>query len=86
MRRYSPYGLSLLYALHSIFPPAVSRDYINASPSKFQDGIDMMLYQYGLNNWYNDPVEVVNRKLVEAGAKPLTNLVDGDGEDGVKLG
>ena len=61
-------------------------DYIKASPSKFQEGIDMMLYQYALNNWYNDPVKVVNRKLVEAGARPLTNLVDGYGEDGVKLG
>ena len=76
--------LAVCFALH--LPPALSMDYIKASPSKFQEGIDMMLYQYALNNWYNDPVKVVNRKLVEAGARPLTNLVDGYGEDGVKLG
>jgi len=30
-------------------------------------------------------VPAVNRKLVEAGARPLTNLVDGYDENGMKM-
>lgn len=31
------------------------------------------------------PVSVVNRRLVEMGVNPLTNLVDGYDENGVKI-
>ena len=34
---------------------------------------------------YLDDVPSVNRRLVEAGAQPLTALVDGYGEDGMKV-
>ena len=59
--------------------------YIKAGPSKFLSGTDMMLYQYALHQWYTLPVDMVNRRLVEAGAKPLTNLVEGYDENGVKM-
>ena len=62
-------------ALH--LSPETSRAYIAASPSKFLNNTDMKLYQYALAQWYDLPVSVVNRRLVEAGAKPLTNIVDG---------
>ena len=70
-------------ALH--LPPEVSMEYINASLSKFRDTTDMELYKYALMQWYSQPVSIVNRKLVEAGAPPLTNLVDGFNENGVKI-
>lgn len=47
--------------------------------------VEMKMYQYALAQWYESPVSVVNRRLVEAGVKPLTNLVDGYGEDGIRL-
>ena len=59
--------------------------YITASPSKFLNSTDMKLYQYALAQWYDLPVSVVNRRLVEAGAKPLTNLGDGYDENGVRM-
>ena len=65
--------------------PEVSDELIRISPSKFLNSVDMMLYKYALKTWYELPVAVVNRKLVEAGAAPLTNLVDGFDEDGVRL-
>ena len=70
-------------ALH--LPPEVSMEYINASLSKFRDTTDMALYKYALLQWYSLPIPIVNRKLVEAGAPPLTNLVDGFDEDGIKI-
>ena len=45
----------------------------------------MELYKYTLMQWYSQPVAIVNRKLVVAGASPLTNLVDGFDENGVKI-
>ena len=47
--------------------------------------MDMELYKYALMQWYSEPVAIVNRKLVEAGAPPLTNLVDGFDENGIKI-
>ena len=70
-------------ALH--LPPDVSDEYINASLSKFRNSIDMELYKYALKQWYTLPVPVVNRKLVEAGAVPLTNYVDGYDENGIRI-
>lgn len=45
----------------------------------------MELYKYALIQWYSLPIPIVNRKLVEAGAPPLTNLVDGFDENGIKI-
>ena len=70
-------------ALH--LPPEESMEYINASLSKFRDTTDMELYKYALIQWYSLPIPIVNRKLVEAGAPPLTNLVDGFDENGIKI-
>lgn len=70
-------------ALH--LSPETSRVYITASPSKFLNNTDMKLYQYALAQWYDLPVSAVNRRLVEAGAKPLTSLVDGYDENGVRM-
>ena len=70
-------------ALH--LPPEVSMEYINASLCKFRDTVDMELYKYALIQWYSLPIPIVNRKLVEAGAPPLTNLVDGFDENGIKI-
>ena len=70
-------------ALH--LPPEVSSEYINASLSKYRNTTDMELYKYALMQWYTLPLPVVNRKLVEAAAVPLTNLVDGYDENGVRI-
>lgn len=70
-------------ALH--LSPETSRAYITASSSKFLNNTDMKLYQYALAQWYDLPVSVVNRRLMEAGAKPLTSLVDGYDENGVRM-
>ena len=63
----------------------ISDMYIDESLSKFSNTVDMGLYKYALREWYTLPVPVVNRKLVEAGAIPLTNYVDGFDEDGVMI-
>ncbi len=70
-------------ALH--LPPNISEEYINASLSKYRNTTDMELYRYALTQWYMQPLPIVNRKLVEAGAVPLTNLVDGFDENGIKI-
>ena len=65
--------------------PIVSESYINKSPTKFVDSVEMRLYEYAMKQWYLEPLPVVNRKLVEAGVQPLTNLVDGYDENGIKI-
>lgn len=75
--------VAVCIAMH--LSPETSEIYIKAGPSKFLSSTDMMLYQYALHQWYTLPVDVVNRRLVEAGAKPLTSLVEGYDENGVKL-
>ena len=70
-------------ALH--LPPEISRRYISISPSKLLKTLDMKLYEYALTQWYLQPLPVVNRLLVEAGAQPLTNLVDGYDENGIRM-
>ena len=35
--------------------------------------------------WYNMTVAQVNRKLVEMGVPPLTNLVEGYDENGIEI-
>ena len=66
-------------------PPEVSEEYIKCGPSKFLDTTDMGLYRYALKMWWKLPVPMVNRRLVEAGARPLTNYVEGYDENGVKM-
>ena len=70
-------------ALH--LPPEISDMYIGESLSKFRNTVDMGLYKYALREWYTLPVPLVNRRLVEAGAVPLTNFVDGFDEDGIMI-
>lgn len=55
----------------------LSRLYISKSPGKFLNTVDMRLYSYALIQWSDCTVAVVNRKLIECGAKPLTKLVEG---------
>lgn len=55
----------------------MSRMYISRSPAKFLGTVDMRLYSYALMQWSDCTVAVVNRKLIEYGAKPLTKLVAG---------
>lgn len=75
--------VAVCIALH--LPPELSRGYIAASPSKFQNTLEMRLYEYALNQWYDRPVSEVNRLLVETGVPPLTNLVDGFDENGRRV-
>lgn len=58
---------------------------IESSPTKFMKSEEMSAYRYVLTHCYEQEVPQVNRILVEAGYKPLTSLVEGYGEDGVKL-
>ena len=66
-------------AMH--LPEEISRIYIDISPAKFTDTVDMMLYQYALSQWKDCSVAEVNRKLIEYGAEPLTKLISGIDED-----
>ena len=75
--------VAVCIALH--LPPEISRRYIRISPSKLLKSVDMKLYEYALTQWYLQPLPVVNRLLVEAGAQPLTNLVDGYDENGIRV-
>ena len=70
-------------ALH--LDPQLSHMVVEASPSKFGSSDEMLAYKYALDTWYMEPVAVVNRRLVEAGAPPLTSLVDGFDESGRRL-
>ena len=71
-------------ALH--LPPAVSREYIESNSASF-DGtdVDLCLVRYMVNNHYLESVPAVNRMLVEAGARPMTGLVEGFDENGRKM-
>ena len=75
--------VAVAIALH--LSPEVSREYIRHAPTNFLDTEEMYCYQYALNEWYMLTVAEVNRRLVEMGIKPLTNLVAGYDENGVKL-
>ena len=75
--------VAVCIAMH--LPPPSSEPYINKCPSKFLDSVEMRLYEYALNQWYMDPVPEVNRRLVEAGVLPLTPLVEGFDENGLKI-
>ena len=66
-------------------PPEVSFPLVESSPAKFTKSVEMSAYKYVLMHCYEQEVSQVNRFLVEAGFKPLTNLVEGYGENGVKL-
>ncbi len=75
--------VSVCIALH--LPPMNSELYIAKSPTKFLDSIEMRFYEFALNQWYMDTVPEVNRRLVEAGIPPLTPLVEGFDENGVRV-
>lgn len=56
--------------------------YIDRSPAKFlDDSVDMRLYKYAVFHWYEESVADVNRKLIQHGVNPLTNLITGLDED-----
>jgi hypothetical protein len=55
------------------------------SPCKFWDNLEMRFYEYALINWYELPLSEVNRKLVDSGIRPLTNMVEGYDENGIML-
>ena len=56
--------------------------YIDRSPAKFLDTtVDMLLYKYAVFHWNDESVADVNRKLIQHGATPLTNLISGLDED-----
>ena len=75
--------LAVCIAMH--LPPEISHQLIDSSPAKFADTEEMSAYRYALDNCYMWDVKKVNRLFVEAGYRPLTDLVDGYGEDGVRL-
>ena len=75
--------VAVAIALH--LPPDLSKEYFRRAPSNFLDTEEMYCYQYAANEWYKLPVAEVNRRLVEMGKKPLTNLVAGYDENGVKM-
>lgn len=75
--------VAVAIALH--LAPEQSQEYIRQAPSNFLGTDEMRLYRYALKEWYKLPVAVVNRKLVEMGARPLTKLVDGYDENGVEI-
>lgn len=75
--------VAICIAMH--LPPEVSHQLIESSPAKFSDTEEMSAYRYALDNCNTWSVGKVNRLLVEAGYRPLTDLVDGYGEDGVRL-
>ena len=72
-------------AIELHLPPKVSREYVRHAPMNFLNTDEMYCYQYALNEWYMFSVAEVNRKLVEMGIRPLTDLVAGYDENGVKM-
>ena len=75
--------LAVCFAMH--LPYEVSEEYLRLAPSKMLNTVDMRIYRFGLINWYQLPLRTVNRRFVEAGAKPLTNDVDGFDKNGRML-
>jgi len=75
--------VAVAIALH--LEPEQSQEYIRHAPSNFLGTDEMRLYRYALKEWYMLSVALVNRRLVEMGVNPLTNLVDGYDENGVKI-
>ena len=75
--------VAVCIALH--LSPEISEMMIEKSPAKFIDTTEMRLYEYAMRMWYDQPVAVVNRRLVEAGVNPLTKNVDGYDENGIKM-
>ena len=75
--------VAVAIALH--LPPQVSSQFIEASPAKFLDTEEMYVYRYLLQNNYQQSVAHVNRLCVEAGIQPLTTIVEGFDDQGVRL-
>ena len=65
--------------------PEVSQQLIESSPAKFVHSEEMSAYRYVLNHCNTQKVRKVNRILVEAGYRPLTDAVDGYDENGVRM-
>ena len=75
--------VAVCIALHLY--PQTSGEYIRRSPTKLTNTVEMKLYEYALSQWYSMDVPEVNKRLVEAGVQPLTPLVEGYDEDGVRI-
>ena len=67
--------VAVCIALH--LSKETSREYIGRSPSKFLPTDENYCYMYALMEWSDLSVAEVNRRLIESGIKPLTNLVSG---------
>ena len=52
-------------------------EYINRVPSSFCETDEDNYYRYALMEWNDLSVAEVNRRLIEGGIRPLTNLVSG---------
>ena len=55
--------------------------YIESAPNKLLETVDMNLYRYAMIAWSELSVAEVNRRLIQCGAAPLTNLIKGYNED-----
>ena len=75
--------VAVCIAMH--LPYSISKEYIEMSPCKFWDNLEMRFYEYALINWHELPLAEVNRKLVDSGIRPLTNMVEGYDENGKML-
>lgn len=76
--------IAVAIALH--LPRNAGNDFIERSPASFTDTEDMFIYRYMYNTGMYNSVGAFNRKLVDMGTPPLTNLVDGFDEEGRKIG
>ena len=75
--------VAICIAMH--LPESISSQLIELSSAKFQRSEEMYAYKYVVKYCYQSKVSAVNRFLVEAGFEPLTGLVDGYDEQGVRM-
>ena len=75
--------VAICIALHLTYE--VSLRLIELSSAKFLNTKESIVYMHALKYWNELDVAVVNRYFVEAGFQPLTNLVDGYDEEGVRM-
>ena len=75
--------VAVAIALH--LPEPASDYFVEASPSKFLNTEEMYIYRYLMHHYYHEPVSHVNRLCVEAGVQPLTSIVEGFDDKGVKM-
>ncbi len=73
-----PYSIVAAVCIAMHLPPSLSFEYLERSRAVFNDTDPYMcLYRYMVMNHYQEPVAKVNRWLLEAGAPPMTNKVEG---------